>query len=167
MRADLQEIGDRTITPGCNIEIVEMSSAEVIASGLTTELDAELQQRYPGEPVNGIDPSQFQATGGYFVVARAASDYAGCGALRPLDASTVEIKRMFVRPEFRRQGTAWALLRALEAEAKRRGYTRAVLETAIRQPEAIALYRAAGYADIEPFGPYVGSERSVCMGKTL
>lgn len=149
------------------IEVVEMPVTEVIASGLIAELDAELRQRYPGEPINGIDAGEFQAAGGYFVVARASSDYAGCGAFRPLSASTVEIKRMFVRRESRRQGIAQAILHALEAQAKRRGYTHCVLETAIRQPEALALYRAAGYSEIEPFGPYVESERSVCLGKTL
>jgi putative acetyltransferase len=150
-----------------DIEIVEMPVAEVVASGLIAELDAELRQRYPGEPINGIDAGEFQAAGGCFVVARASSEHAGCGAFRPLSASTVEIKRMFVRQKFRRQGTAKAVLQTLEAQAKRRGYTYCVLETAIRQPEALALYRAAGYSEIEPFGPYVGSERSVCLGKAL
>jgi GNAT superfamily N-acetyltransferase len=150
-----------------NIEIVETPVGEVIASGLIAELDAELQQRYPGESINGIDAGEFRAAGGYFVVARASSEYGGCGAFRPLNASTVEIKRMFVRQKFRRQGTARLILQALEAQAKRRGYTYCVLETAIRQPEAIALYRRAGYSEIEPFGPYVGSERSVCLGKAI
>ncbi len=150
-----------------DIEIVEMPVADVVASGLIAELDAELRQRYPGEPINGIDAGEFQAAGGYFVVARASSGYVGWGAFRPLSASTVEIKRMFVRRESRRQGIAQAILQALEAQAKRRGYTHCVLETALRQPEALALYRAAGYSEIEPFGPYGESERSVCLGKTL
>jgi GNAT superfamily N-acetyltransferase len=149
------------------IKIVETPVTEVIASGLIAELDADLERRYPGEPIHGIDADEFQAAGGHFVVARDSLAFGGCGAFRPLDASTVEIKRMFVRPQFRRRRIARAILQALETEAKRRGYTRSVLETAIRQPEAITLYRAAGYAEIEPFGPYVGRERSVCMGKTL
>jgi len=150
-----------------NIEIFEMAITEGIASGLIAELDAELRQRYPGQPIHGVDAGEFQAAGGYFVVARASAEYAGCGAFRPVNASTVEIKRMFVRRTFRRRGTARIILQALEAEAKRRGYTRSILETAIRLPEALSLYRAAGYSDIDPFGSYVGSERSVCLGKEL
>jgi len=150
-----------------DIEIFEMAVTEVIASGLIAELDAELQQRYPGEPIHGVDAAEFQAAGGYLVVAQASSEYAGCGGFRPLNASTVEIKRMFVRPKYRRQGIARTLLQALEAEAKRCGYTHCVLETAIRLPEAISLYHSAGYSKIEPFGRYVGSERSVCLGKAL
>lgn len=59
------------------------------------------------------------------------------------------------------------ILESLESEARKREFTRSVLETAIRQPEAIALYRSCGYHDIEPFGPYIGSARSVCLGKAL
>ncbi len=150
-----------------NIEIVETPITEVIASGLIAELDAELQQRYPGQPVHGVDAGEFQAAGGYFLVARAASEYASCGAFRPIDASTVEIKRMFVRQKYRRQGAARAILQALEAEAKDRGYTHVVLETALRQPEAISLYRSAGYSETAPFGPYADIEWSVSLGKAL
>jgi len=101
------------------------------------------------------------------VLARCASRPVGCGAFRPLDPGTVEIKRLFVVPESRGRGVARAILAALEAEARRRGYTRGVLETGVRQPEAIALYRACGYAEMEAFGPYVGSTQSVCFRKAL
>ena len=79
----------------------------------------------------------------------------------------VEIKRMFVLPDCRGRGVARAILAALEAEARRRGYARAILETGNRQTEAIALYHACGYDRIEPFRQYVGSEKSVCFGKNL
>ena len=140
---------------------------EVLATGLIERLDADLMQRYPGEPVNGIVPAEFRAAGGYFVLARCDSQPVGCGAFRPRDATTFEIKRMFVLPEFRGRGIARRIIEALEVEARRRGYTRGILETAVRQPEAIALYRRSGYSEIERFEPYVDSERSVCFGKSL
>jgi hypothetical protein len=59
------------------------------------------------------------------------------------------------------------VLDALEAEARRRAYVRSVLETGVRQPEAIALYRRAGCSEIEALGPYVGSPLSVRFGKDL
>lgn len=149
---------------------ITVSAAEVedvIAAGLIAQLDSELRTRYPGEEVNGIEPTEFQAAGGYFVIGRWDSQVVGCGAFRPYDEATVEIKRVFVDPRFRGRGIARAMLRAVESEARRRGYVRSILETAVRQPEAISLYRSCGYTDIEPFGHYIGSLRSVCLGKSL
>jgi GNAT superfamily N-acetyltransferase len=139
----------------------------VVASGLLTELDAALLSRYPGEPINGIEPTEFQRAGGYFVLAHVYAELAGCGAFRPYAKSTVEIKRMFVRDAFRGKGVARAMLKALEGEAKARGFAQSILETAVRMPEAIALYRSCGYQVIEPYGHYVGSTRSVCMRNAL
>jgi GNAT superfamily N-acetyltransferase len=147
--------------------ILPASVETMLSSGLIEQLDADLLERYPGESINGIDPSEFRAVGGYFVVAWLEPDTAGCGAFRPLDKRAVEIKRMFVQPQYRGRGIARAILAALETKARSDGYVRAVLETAVRQPEAIALYRASGYSEIEPFGPYIGSSRSVCFSKVL
>jgi len=118
--------------------------------------------------VNGIDPEQFGAGGGHFAAARIdGGPLVGCGAFRPLDGATVEIKRMFVLSEHRGRGVARAILAALEAEARRRGYARAVLETGNKQTEAIRLYYACEYERIEAFGQYVGDPKSVCFGKAL
>ncbi len=91
----------------------------------------------------------------------------GCGAFRPFDKNTVEIKRMFVQPEFRGRGIASLVLSELEQWAATLGYTRCVLETGKRQPEAIALYRKNGYADIPNYGQYTGIYNSVCFEKYL
>ena len=149
------------------IVIAAVDVDDVIASGLVAALDADLMRRYPGEPTNGVEPEEFREAGGYFLLARRGCEAVGCGAFRPIDARTVEIKRMFVDPRCRGRGIARAVLDGLEAEARRRGYVRSILETGVRQPEAIALYRGAGYVAIEPFGPYVGSPLSVCFGKDL
>src|ERR1051325_8933983 len=126
------------------LKIAAADVYEVIASGLIAQLDAEIARRYPGEPINGVEPEEFRASGGYFVICYSESEAVGCGAFRPCDQATVEIKRMFVKPEFQRRGIARAILGAVEVEARRRGYKRSILETANRQPEAIALYRACG-----------------------
>jgi putative acetyltransferase len=140
---------------------------DVYACGLIAELDEELLARYPGEPINGIEPDEFRAAGGYFVVARVGAQFAGCGAFRPVDPSTVEIKRMFIRAAHRRGGLARLILAALEAEASRRGFSAAILETARRMPEAIDLYRSSGYEITARYGHYVDSERSICMRRAL
>ncbi len=74
---------------------------------------------------------------------------------------------MYVAPEERRRGVGRAILAAIEAEARGLGLTRLVLETGTRQLEAIALYRREGFADIPPFGEYVGSPTSVCMAREI
>jgi ribosomal protein S18 acetylase RimI-like enzyme len=55
----------------------------------------------------------------------------------------------------------------LEVHARRRGYVALRLETASGQPEAIGLYRSAGYVVIPPFGEYIGNVVSVCFEKRL
>jgi putative acetyltransferase len=74
---------------------------------------------------------------------------------------------MYTRPSVRGHGVAGVILLGLEAAAHALGATRMLLETGVRQPEAIALYERAGFARIEPFGEYVGSPLSVCMGKDV
>jgi putative acetyltransferase len=91
----------------------------------------------------------------------------GCGALRRVDATTGEIRRMFVTRQSRREGVARALLARLEAEALALGYRRLVLETGVKQKPAMALYRASGWRRIKPYGNFVGDATSVCFGRTL
>ena len=95
-------------------------------------------------------------------------DYAvGCGAFKIFDEDSVEIKRMFVRPEFRGRGLGLEILRALELWAAESGYSACVLETGKKQPEAIQLYQKAGCGIIPNYRQYMGIENSVCMRKLL
>jgi putative acetyltransferase len=101
------------------------------------------------------------------VVAYENNQPVGCGAFKAFGESQVEIKRMYVLPDFRGRGVALRILQELETWAKGSGYTTAVLETGQKQPEAIRLYQKAGYHIIPNFGPYVNVENSVCMEKQL
>ena len=92
---------------------------------------------------------------------------AGCGAFKEYDSQTVEIKRMYVLPEFRRKGIAIEVLSELETWAKDIGYSWCILETGKKQPEAIALYQMAGYSIIPNYGQYTGKDNSVCMKKSI
>jgi GNAT superfamily N-acetyltransferase len=74
---------------------------------------------------------------------------------------------MYVQPAYRRTGVGRAVLTALEARARALGYARLRLETGVRQPEAIALYRAAGYEPIEPYGLYRDEPMSRCFEKRI
>jgi GNAT superfamily N-acetyltransferase len=79
----------------------------------------------------------------------------------------VELKRMFVADEHRGRGYARLLLAELEGAARDAGGLRIVLESGIRQPEAIALYLSSGYEAMARFGMYRDSEDSLCFTKPL
>ena len=91
----------------------------------------------------------------------------GCGAFKKYDAQTIEIKRMFVKEEFRRNGIAGKILNELELWAKESGFSACVLETGKKQPEAIRLYQNSGYEIIPNYGQYENVENSVCMRKVI
>ena len=84
---------------------------------------------------------------GRLLVAREGSEVVGVGALKPVDATVVEVKRMYVRPQARGQGLGRAILERLLADARTIGYQVARLETAIFMREAHALYRSLGFQD--------------------
>jgi GNAT superfamily N-acetyltransferase len=103
----------------------------------------------------------------HVVVAYLGDRPVGCGAIKKYDEDTMEVKRMFVRPEERGRGVATQLLDELEHWAMELKYRRCVLETGKRQPEAIRLYEKNGYLIIPNFGQYEKVENSVCFEKKL
>jgi len=132
-------------------------------------LNRELDARYPEDGANHfrLDPAEVtEGRGGFFIAWRERTAV-GCGAVRRIDDGAAEIKRMYVPPALRGQGIATRMLAHLEAEARRLGATRLVLETGERQFESVALYRRAGFVEIPRYGEYVDSPLSLCMGKPL
>jgi GNAT superfamily N-acetyltransferase len=91
----------------------------------------------------------------------------GCGAFKEYDDDTVEIKRMYVLPEYRGKGVATMVLAQLETWAKENNYSTCILETVVEPNEAIGLYLKAGYSFIPNFGQYVNATKSLCMKKVL
>lgn len=92
---------------------------------------------------------------------------AGCGAIKRYDDETMEVKRMFVKPEFRGKGIARAVLSELEKWTSELGYSFCILETGKKQPEAISLYKTSGFELIPNYGQYEKVETSVCMRKMV
>ncbi len=133
---------------------------------LVSKLDADLGQR-DGEDhafyhqFNGID-SLHQT-----VVAYLDGVAVGCGALKEHDTDVMEVKRMYVPPQYRGKGIASKVLHELEKWAAELGNSACVLETGKRQPEAIALYTKNGYKSIPNYGPYTDVENSVCFKKNV
>ena len=140
------------------------------AQSLITALNAELSAQYPepGATHFRLDADEVAEGCGAFLVASVGERAVGCGAVRRLEPGVGEVKRMYVVPDARGRGVGRAILEALGAEARALGLTRLVLETGVRQREAIALYERAGFSHIPPFGEYVASPTtSVCMAKDL
>jgi ribosomal protein S18 acetylase RimI-like enzyme len=142
-------------------------------------LIAELQAIYVGLYGDGddtpVDPAEFAAPAGYFVLGYLDGVAVASGGwrareggddpqLRPGDA---EIKRMYVVPAVRGRGFARAVLAELERSAAAAGRRRMVLETATLQPEAIGLYVAGGYRPTPNFGHYRDDPHSRCYAKPL
>jgi GNAT superfamily N-acetyltransferase len=144
------------------VRVVEVDSPDFAA--LSSALDVELERRYPGlsEDEPSSAPDLVLA-----VVASSGGAPVGCGALRELEPSVGEIKRMFVVPEARRLGAARKVLELLEAQACVLGYSALRLGSGVRQPEALALYESSGYGRIPLFGEYEGADVCVCYEKLL
>lgn len=121
---------------------------------------------YPGESNHLLDFGTLEDKAVSFLVARSEDGVLGFGALVSRDGYG-EIKRMFVAPIARGRSLGKKLLDALEQQARTQSLGRLRLETGVRQPEAIALYRNAGYTETDPFGEYVADPLSIFMEKTL
>jgi putative acetyltransferase len=139
------------------------------ARQLIAGLDAGLAAIYPPAQRFGpnLKPEQLEAGRGTFLVARDGGRAVGCGAIRLLDATNAEVKRMYVEPEQRGKGVGRFVLESLEAAARDMGVQRLVLETGDQQGAAIALYRRAGFTQLDCWGEYATSPTSVCFEKRL
>lgn len=101
------------------------------------------------------------------VVAYENNHAVGCGAFKEFAPQVAEIKRMYVLENMRGRGIAGEILKELENRAKELNFMECVLETGLKQPEAIALYQKSGYEIIPNYGQYEGIENSVCMRKVI
>ncbi len=145
------------------------------AAHLLEQMDAEMgalyaNQREARDPQMGaliavaltVHPEEMVAT----VAAFDGDDMVGHAALRPFE-DALEVKRVFVRRDFRGQGISKQLMLELEAIARERGVSSLILQTGDRQAEAVSLYTRIGYVPIDRFGAYEHIPFFLCFGKTL
>ena len=115
--------------------------------------DAYMAGLYPAESNHLLDVAALQQSNVQFLVARLDGAAVGCGAVVRAPGNWAELKRMFVSPAARGQKLGRQLLQQLETPRARAGGASLLrLETGIKQPEALGLYRTAGFVEIEPFG---------------
>ncbi|WGX95948.1 GNAT family N-acetyltransferase [Nocardioides sp. L-11A] len=161
--------------PGLDLRPVGYLHPDAVT--LVARVQQEYVERYGSPDESPVDPAGFVLPEGIFLVGYDDSGSPGVpvatGAWRrsPVrvlgGASAVEVKRMFVVAERRGRGFARAVLAELEVTARAAGHDLVVLETGLRQPEAIGLYRSAGYEDIDGFGFYRDAPLSRCFGKRI
>lgn len=148
------------------IEIKRTDSADVDFQYLVSELDKDLAMR------NG-DVNDFFAQYNKIdhiknvIVATIDNKPVGCGAMKEYDSKTMEIKRMFVPAKMRGKGVAVEILSNLEKWAKELNYTKCILETGDKMPEAIRLYKKSNYKIIPNYGQYKNIKSSICFKKEI
>lgn len=138
---------------------------EVLA--LLAQSHALMESLYPAESNHMLDPADLAGPQARFFVARLDGAAVGCGGFVRAGAGEAELKSMFVDPAARGLKLGRRLLQAIEAEAAADGVRLMRLETGVSQPEAIGLYRSAGYAEIGAFGAYRPDPLSLFMEKRL
>jgi GNAT superfamily N-acetyltransferase len=136
------------------------------AAMLIAEVQQEYVQRYGTQDGTPVDPAEFAPPSGLFLVGYDDDGPVVCGGWRAHGADA-EVKRMYVTPRARGTGRARRVLAELERTARAAGHERMVLETGSKQPEAVSLYRSAGYETIAPFGYYAEAPLSIHLGKKL
>ena len=153
------------------MKIREATAADAPAiRAIVTETLAEFGLRIESD---GIDmdldevPTSYQSRGGAFRVLVADDDatIVGCGGIYPIEPGTVELRKMYFRPEVRGKGWGRSLLEDLMNTAKNGGYTRMVLETASNLKSAIALYERSGFSEVK--GPHHSGRCDRSFGRDL
>ncbi len=137
------------------------------ATALIAELDALLEPLYTRENRHGYSVEKLIEESVDFFVLREAGVPAGCGGIKLFGTEYGEIKRMFVRPQFRGAGFGKLLLDHLTDHAKSHGVGLLRLETGIHQHPAIGLYERAGFQRSAPFGGYSDDPVSRCYEKRI
>ncbi len=148
------------------MELVRVSGCHPDFNRLVASLDEELNDRY------GLLQKEYDRFNLVGDVETAVVGYIDglavcCGCFKEYNHNSAEVKRVFALPEFRGKGIARLLLDELERWMMETGYSKAMLETGIKQPEAIRFYRKCGYIPVPNFGHYTGNSDSICMCKSL
>jgi GNAT superfamily N-acetyltransferase len=156
------------------MDLTPRSFGDPVVQALVAEIQQEFVARYGGPDETPLDITMFDPPAGAFLLGTLDDEPVAMGGWRrrpdvvALGGSVAaEIKRMYVVPAARGRGLARAVLAALEGSARTAGADVMVLETGLKQPEAIALYESSGYVPVEGFGYYRDSPTVRYFGKRL
>jgi GNAT superfamily N-acetyltransferase len=151
---------------GSEVSLLVVPLDDPRARALEADYLVDMAVRYGGGP-GPVHADGFEPPGGCFVVVVLGGRPVGCGGFRAHRSGIAEMKRMYVDPLSRGRGIGRRMLAFLEERARSASYTDMWLETGSAQPEAIALYRSAGYEPMVPYGEFKRDERSRCFSRRL
>ncbi|MBS7233745.1 GNAT family N-acetyltransferase [Flavobacterium psychroterrae] len=146
-----------------SIRTVNPDNEKVLA--ITEELSENLYLRFGSDGKNSFQDWQNNNSKFVFVIAEINDEVVGCGAVRPIDENTGEIKRMYSKFPGKKIGKT--ILLFLEEKAATLGYTDLVLETRLKNESAIQFYQKQGYKIIPNYGKYTDRPEAICLGKSL
>ncbi|MCZ4521654.1 GNAT family N-acetyltransferase [Rhodococcus ruber] len=141
-------------TSPVRLNFVEVDQDDPLATPLLQELAIEYASRYGRSPgvqyqeLKSYPAREFAPPGGVLVMALDDGVPVAGGAYRQYDSTTAELKRIWTSKEHRGKGFGKLVVAELERSARDRGYRRVYLTTGWNQPEAVALYLAAGYTPL-------------------
>jgi GNAT superfamily N-acetyltransferase len=170
--AEASFAGEAVLRDGTVVRLRAVPYDDPVADYLIEQVQQEYVQRYGGRDAAAVEPAEFLLPSGLFLVAEVDGVPAASGAWRAIgdgsaEMKVAEIKRMYVRPGFRRRGLAQLIVDALERSAAASGHASVVLNTGGKQPEALALYEQAGYGPVDAYGIYACAPDAVFLGKSL
>jgi putative acetyltransferase len=138
------------------------------ARALIAELETALQHpAYPPESQYGYSVEKLITEGVAFFIVWVDGEPAGCGGIQFYGDEYGELKRMYVRPQYRGMGLGKKMIEHLEEVARQRGVNVLRLETGTFQDEAIGLYEKMGFKQIPAFGEYRESAVNVFYEKRV
>ena len=146
-----------------SIKITNPNDEKVQA--IIEELSANLYLRFGSDGKNSFTDWQYDNSKFVFVIAEIDSEIVGCGAVRPISETTGEVKRMYSKFPGKKIGQT--ILTFLENSAKTIGFSDLVLETRVKNQEAIQFYQKQGYKVIPNYGKYKDRPEAICFIKPL
>ncbi|WP_337967280.1 GNAT family N-acetyltransferase [uncultured Flavobacterium sp.] len=139
-------------------------SDEKVAA-IIEELSINLYLRFGSDGNNSFTDWQYNNPKFVFVIAELEDEVIGCGAIRPINDTIGEVKRMYSKFPGKKIGQT--ILAFLEEKAKTIGYTDLILETRVKNLEAIQFYQKQEYNTIPNYGKYKDRPEAICLGKSL
>lgn len=145
-------------TDGNNKDFIELCH---MLDDFLNELVGGEQNRAKYIPYNKLDDI-------YDVIVAYDGDISvGCAGLKKYDEENAEVKRVFIKSEYRGRGISKILMSMLEERARKKGYKYLILESGEQLVAAMALYRKLDYKIIPNYGQYKDMPESICMRKDL
>jgi GNAT superfamily N-acetyltransferase len=148
------------------MKIIKKTPTDQDAIVLMNELSKTLETITGDSGKNSFDQKDVCVPRSLFVVAYDENgEPLGCGAIRPINENTAEVKRMFAKTKAKGVGTK--ILLYLESEALKLGYSTLWLETRVINIAAVSFYKKRGYIQISYYGKYINNSKAICFEKSL